>query len=59
MARKQKTIFEVTDVLRMFPTFVWKAELEPEVHRRLNENILSTLHGIRRPLPELVAGKTC
>ena len=29
MARKGKAIFEVTDVRRMFPTFVWKAELKP------------------------------
>ena len=57
MARKQKTIFEATDVLRLFPTFVWKAGLEPEAHRRLNENILGALDGIRRTLPDIVSGK--
>lgn len=57
MARKHKTVFEVTDILRMFPTFVWKAELEPQVHRRLNENILSTLVGIRQTQPDLVSGQ--
>lgn len=47
----------MTDVLRMFPTFVWKAELEPQVHQRLNENILGSLEGLRRTLPELVSGQ--
>jgi len=43
MARKDKAIFEVTDVLRMFPTFVWKAELKPEFHRKMNNNSICKL----------------
>ena len=57
MAKKHETIFEATDALRMFPTFVWKAELKPEIHQRLNENIISTLDGIRRTLPKLAPGQ--
>ncbi len=57
MASDHETIFEATDALRMFPTLVWKAELKPEIHRRLNENIIGTLDGIRRSLPELVPGR--
>ena len=57
MAKKHMTIFAVTDVLRMFPTFVWKAELKPRVHRRLNKNIISTLDGIRKTLPDLEPGQ--
>tara|TARA_B100000749_G_scaffold167218_1_gene128598 strand:- start:117 stop:260 length:144 start_codon:yes stop_codon:yes gene_type:complete len=40
MARKDKANFEVTDVLRMFPTFVWKAELKPEYHRKMSKDII-------------------
>ena len=39
MARKDKANFEVTDVLRMFPTFVWEAELKPEYHRKMSKDI--------------------
>ena len=54
---KTKTIFEVTDALRMFPTFVWKADLETNVYRTINENIIATLDGMRRTQPELASGQ--
>ena len=53
MATTNETIFEATDALRIFPTFVWKAELKPMIHQELNQNIIGTLDEIRRPLPEL------
>jgi hypothetical protein len=31
------------DVLRLFPSFVWKAELKPEVHQPINDLITHTL----------------
>ena len=58
MARKHKTVFAATDVLRMFPSFVWKAELKPKIHRRLNEDIISMLDGMRRTLPEPAPGRS-
>ena len=58
MARKYKTIFAATDILRIFPSFVWKAELEPKIHRRLGSDIIGTLDGIRRALPELAPGRS-
>ena len=48
MAGKHANVFVATDVLRMFPTFVWKAELEPGVCRGLNESIILRLEQIRR-----------
>ena len=33
--------FQTSDDLRMFPSFVWKAELRPEVHQRINDSILN------------------
>jgi hypothetical protein len=35
--------FSKADLLRMFPTFVWKAELRPEIHQPINDSILRTL----------------
>ena len=45
--------FQTSDVLRMFPSFVWKAELRPEVHERINDSILRTLGKIGAPLDDL------
>ena len=58
MARKHQTIFAATDVLRIFPSFVWKADLEPKIHRRLGADIIATLDGIRRTLPEPALGQS-
>ena len=58
MAGKPEHIFSATDLLRMFPTFVWKAELEPEVQRRINESIIFRLEQIRRSAPEPAAGQS-
>ena len=57
MAEKHETVFAATDVLRMFPTFVWKAELEPEVQRRLNKSIVHRLERIRRSSREPASGQ--
>lgn len=53
MAGKQANVFATTDVLRIFPTFVWKAELEPDVHGRINESVSRKLQQIRLSGPEL------
>ncbi len=52
MAGKHDTVFAATDVLRIFPTFVWKAELEPEVYQRINKSIIHRLEQIRQSGPE-------
>ena len=41
----------------MFPTFVWKAELKPDVHERINGATVRTLDRIRRCLPALAPGQ--
>src|SRR5258707_12707461 len=47
-----------SDVLRMFPTFVWKAELRPELYKPINAAILRTLGEIGTPLADLMAGES-
>jgi len=58
MARKNKNIFEETDVLRMFPTFVWKAKLKPEMHQTINKNIIHKLEQIRLSEPNPAPGQS-
>jgi len=57
MAEKHETVFAATDVLRMFPTFVWRAELEPAVHRKIEKSIARGLERMRRSGPEPALGK--
>jgi hypothetical protein len=44
MANNSDLNFEAADVLRMFPTFVWKADLKPDVHQSIDENIVRALN---------------
>ena len=50
--------FHKADVLRMFPTFVWKAELRPEIYRPINDSILRTLGELGAPLADLASGES-
>jgi uncharacterized protein (TIGR02466 family) len=50
--------FQTSDVLRMFPSFVWKAELRPEVHERINDSIVRMLGEIGAPLADLRPGES-
>ena len=57
MAGQHETVFAATDDIRMFPTFVWKAELEAEVRRRINKGLITRLERIRRCGPEPAPGR--
>ena len=54
MTRQPGKKFQNADVLRMFPTFVWKAELWPEVYTPINDSILRSLGEIGTPLTDLM-----
>lgn len=45
------------DVLRIFPTFVWKAELRPEIRKPINDSILRALGEIGAPA-DLLSGES-
>ena len=53
MTKDHGSDIEAADVLRMFPSFVWKAELKPYVHKMINGNVLTKLEQLRETLPEL------
>ena len=54
---KPEPAFQDARVLRMFPTFVWKAELRPEICAPINDQIVRTLDEIGAPLVDLKAGE--
>jgi uncharacterized protein (TIGR02466 family) len=58
MTRQPGQQSQNSDVLRMFPTFVWKAELRPEVYKPINDSILRTLGEIGAPLADLMSGES-
>jgi uncharacterized protein (TIGR02466 family) len=49
--------FEDSDVVPMFPTFVWKIQIEQALRDAMRERILATLAGLRAGLPPLAAGE--
>ena len=55
---ERKSQFRNANVLRMFPSFVWKAEIAPEVHRPLNEAIARKLAEMSAPLTDLEPGQS-
>ena len=57
MGTNEESRFAASHALRMFPTFVWQAEIEPGIHRRINQTITAKLDEIRRPTPTLEPGQ--
>ena len=57
MSESNEPKFQTSDVLRMFPSFVWKAELEQDVHLSINRKIVVKLDDLRQSMPELAPGE--
>ena len=49
--------FEASDVLRMFPTFVWKAQVAPSVRQGIEDDVLAKLDEMRRDAGEPAPGR--
>jgi uncharacterized protein (TIGR02466 family) len=58
MTTRSERGFEKSDVLRMFPTFVWKGQLSREIYEPLNDSILRNLDEIGAPLADLEPGES-
>ncbi len=58
MSKECPQKFEHQNVLRMFPSFVWRAEIAPETHRPLNDAIVRALGEIGAPLAGLEPGES-
>ena len=51
MADRSDPRIEASDVISMFPTFVWKISLKAELRDAMDPAILAALAGMRRDLP--------
>jgi uncharacterized protein (TIGR02466 family) len=58
MVDENPSRFESAHALRMFPTFVWRAEAKPDVHRSISASIARKLGELRRSLPALEPGQS-
>ena len=57
MVKERDPWIEASDVIPMFPTLVWKIQINAELHDAMDAKILATLERIRRGLPELGPGR--
>jgi len=57
MAETHGANFEASDVLRMFPTFVWKAQMAPSVNQEIEDDVLAKLDEMRRDAGEPAPGR--
>jgi len=57
MAAENEFWIEAPEVVRLFPSFLWKCLLRPEVHRPINAAILDLLGEMRGDLPRLARGE--
>ena len=48
---------EALDVIPMFPTLVWKIELEEQLREAIGSRVLAALTHLRRDLPPLAPGR--
>ena len=53
MVKKVASTFEEADVIRMFPSFVWKTQLKEEIIKRVSQDVVSTLELLRQAKPGL------
>ena len=58
MAPTAESWIESSDVVSMFPTFVWNIQLTTNACTSINAKILKTLDEMHRDLPPLAAGQT-
>lgn len=56
MAEGKDRWLAASDVIPMFPTLVWKLQLEAQLHEAINARVLGVLAELRRDLPPLDAG---
>jgi uncharacterized protein (TIGR02466 family) len=58
MTERQLLHDEAPAVLRLFPSFVWKADLKADVHQGLNESLVRALDHMRQGEPALGLGQS-
>ena len=57
MAAGNQRWIEAPEVVRLFPTFVWKCQLRPEIREPINQSMADRVGELRRGLPPLARGQ--
>ena len=57
MEGTEKPPIQEARAMRLFPTVVWRAEIKPGAHRRINEAIIAKLAALRRGTAAPAAGR--
>lgn len=58
MAEKRGSRISTSEVLSIFPTFVWKTRLKQQVYKTINKDILKKLDELTQSIPELLPGQS-
>ena len=58
MVKKATSTFEEADILRMFPSFVWKTQLKEEIIERVRQDVVNTLELLREAKPGLESSQS-
>jgi hypothetical protein len=56
MVQNSRRWIEASDVIPMFPTFVWKVQIEAGLRDALRERVLAAMTAMRARLPPLARG---
>ena len=57
MSKESARWVSSSDVIPMFPTLVWKVQLDPQLRQKIDAQVLTVLERSRRPLPPLAPGQ--
>jgi uncharacterized protein (TIGR02466 family) len=57
MTKTNDPWIEVSDVIPMFPTLVWKVQLKPALHEAMDAKILAAIARARQNMPGLARGQ--
>jgi uncharacterized protein (TIGR02466 family) len=56
MSKQSARWVSSSDVIPMFPTLVWKVQLDPQLHKKIDAQVSAVLARSRGPLPPLAPG---
>lgn len=56
MVEKKDSKFESSQIISMFPTFVWQTMIQEEIYQTINKDILKKLNELTQSIPEFIPG---
>jgi len=59
MVEKKDSKFESSQIISMFPTFVWQTMIKEEIYQTINKDILKKLNELTQSIPKFTPGRSC